>query len=32
MILEEDYNLCRDVDDIKRTINNYIENKLDSII
>ena len=32
MILEENYDPTRHVDDIKTTINNYIENKLDSII
>ena len=32
MILEENYNLTRDIDVIKTTINNYIEDKLDSII
>ena len=32
MILEENFQLTRDIDDIKRTINENIENKLDSII
>ena len=32
MILEENYILTRDIDDIKRTINNLIEKKLDSIV
>ena len=32
MILEENYHLTRDIYYIKKTMNNYIENKLDSII
>ena len=31
MILEEDYEFARDIDAIKTTINESIENKLDSI-